>query len=77
MIPTSENLTGVRPLQDGPEPDSVSPALGNAEAGSGVSEDAGREEKDGTEEEVGRFCEPLSPQAIAKFEIAMRAIFSV
>lgn len=48
----SENLTGVRPLQDGPEPDSNRAAHGNAEAGIGVSEDAGREEKDGAEEEV-------------------------
>lgn len=53
MIPTSENLTGIRPFQDGPEPDSVSAAPGDREAGSGVSEDAGREEKDRAEEEVG------------------------
>ncbi len=53
IMTTSEDQPGVRPLQDGPEPDSVSAALGNAEAGSGVSEDAGRKEKDGAEEEVG------------------------
>lgn len=53
MIPISEDQSGVRTLQDGPEPDSNRAALGDRETGSGLPEDAGREEEDRAEEEVG------------------------
>lgn len=72
MIPTSENLTGVRPLQDGPEPDSVSAPLGDREAGIGVSEDAGRKEKDGAEEEVD-YRDPWA-EAMGIYDPANRAV---